>query len=110
MTVDDVIAKYQSVGIEKGSAFLLPPKLAVSFIEDLSTHNIFMLGVTSWTYVNLNDGGKGIAQDLANDYSIDEEIVESNNVAQSAEQCISFVQQVSGIVDLVSIDTWVVPK
>jgi hypothetical protein len=106
MKYDEISEKYKAVGIDKGGEFLLPPDLAISFIDELSENNILILGITTWIYVDLLDGQKGIAQDLSNDYSVEERLIRAQNVKQSAQQCIHFVQSVTDIVDLVSIDTW----
>jgi len=101
-----VIEKYKIVGIEKGSEFLLPPKLAISFIQDLSQQGLLLLGVTTWKYVDLRDGGKGIAQDLAHEFDVSADVIKANDIEQSAQQCLTYVRTVAEKVDLISIDIY----
>jgi hypothetical protein len=52
MKYDEISEKYKAVGIDKGGEFLLPPDLAISFIDELSENNILILGITTWIYVD----------------------------------------------------------
>jgi hypothetical protein len=51
---DQVLEKYLSRGVIHGSEFLLPPKIATLFIDDLTNLGIQIAGIEIWQYFDQN--------------------------------------------------------
>jgi len=96
-----VIEKYQQVGMQKGSEFLVPSQLAISFVEDLRDVGLYILGLTTWKYVRIpDDGSYGIMEELAYEYDVDESI---KNIDESAQHIIEHIKKIQDKVDMITI-------
>lgn len=82
-----VFKKYVPLGIIKGNDLLLPPKLAISFVEELSQIGILITGYDVWKYVNREHHPSWIVNLLgAGKYLGDEELnADSIDAGKSGE-------------------------
>jgi hypothetical protein len=114
--LNKTIRKYAHLGIFKGAEFLIPPQYAYLLLNELALSGIVTLGITTW--VNVYSQGKhvGIAEALAIEFNIPDDILELDNASEISNNLAQeFVNQVAEKIDYISIDlycslSWVVPN
>ncbi len=71
----ELMAKYRNTGLVKGRLVLLPPPQALQFLTELEEHEVAVLGVELWYYVEHqgqnvlveDPSGPGFEKELASD-------------------------------------------
>jgi hypothetical protein len=54
-----LIVKYKALGIKYSNELLMPPKIAISLIGELSKNDVMVVGCDLWRYLDKRNEGSG---------------------------------------------------
>ncbi|MFN8531671.1 MAG: hypothetical protein U0670_23955 [Anaerolineae bacterium] len=92
----------------KGSEVLIPLRLASHFLESAIKIEVFLTGMTCWTYVPLSTGQVGIAEEYPYEYWVPQEVgSQANSIEQAVALIRQHIQTLPSHIDLVGFNTYV---
>ncbi len=81
-----LLKRYKSLAVTKGSEFLLSPENALHLADDLARINVGVWGLDGWYYIDREKGW--IVQDLTADFSVDEKLLEQPETANMSLEAV----------------------
>jgi hypothetical protein len=91
-SLTQIMGQYRHLGVVKGGELLLRPDDALRLAEELGRIGIAIMGCDGWYYVKPDDD-RWIAQDLAVDYYVGDDILQCDEpVRRSVEAVKQFIK------------------
>lgn len=106
--VYELVKKYEGKGILKGSAFVLPPTIALSLVDDLENSGIKIAGILVWYPVKKDGILLGLAEDRSYyNLGVPESVFESENALSESTAIIrGYLKELPESVEFVSLDLY----